>query len=153
MWNDSRVATKFLEGWLRGLSCITGYLKMGSWAALQDWAVVLDKVQCHANGKRKVGDGYSDLERCALLFALALPELFLGKQHPRAPLLHFSWVFCKLVTRMCPQSGFTIPAVHTGACSSCSDWIRMFGILYLQLVQKSFLKCGDVACLCTALEQ
>lgn len=64
---------------------------MGSWAALQDWAVVVDKtVQCHANGKRKVGDGYSDLECCALLFALALPELFLGKQHLRAPLLHFS---------------------------------------------------------------
>lgn len=136
-----------LHNWLLKDGKLGSIARLGSGTG-QDSAVLLQ-----ANGKRKVGDGYSDLERCALLFALALPELFLSKQHPRAPLLHFSWVFCKLVTRMCPQSGFTIPAVHTGACSSCSDWIRMFGILYLQLVQKSFLECGDVACLCTALEQ
>lgn len=71
-------------------------------------------------GQRKVGNGCSDLKCCALLFALVLPEVSLGKQHPRAP-FHFSWVFWKLVTRMRPQSGFTIPAVPVTG-SGCLEW-------------------------------
>lgn len=78
-----------------GLSCITGYLKDGELSSLArldsgtgpDSAALL-----HGSGKRgKVEDGCSDLEFCALWFALVLPEVSLGKQHSKSP-LHLSWV-------------------------------------------------------------
>lgn len=92
---------------------ITSYLKMGNCAALQDWYWTRERnaSTCQREEKRRGWMQWPQALCPAVCHGgVVLPEVFLGKQLPRSP-LHFSRLYCKLVTRMRPQSIFTIPAV------------------------------------------